>query len=533
MRKAGPLFISTLLSWCFLTFLPSGSFAGERTVSLPEALLETLNEHPGVQIERERVVQSEGELQTASGQFDWTASASVSKEQYREHFTQDQEEEGQLAALLFNRVVTESRREEISYYSVGIQKQFRNGAVLAPNLTVLDTEDLSRDIENLNRSEMGIDITIPLMRGLGEHATGAEERAARSNLSANRQLSRHNISRRILVSANNYWSCLAAVQSQDILEDMESRAEELFGLVERLVRVGEMEPAVLREAEAQLLQRKGDLQESRLRAEEARQALAVSMGYAPEDLVDAPLPEGPFPPVVNDWAFDRELSKAYIDQALNNRGDYLAARIGIETEEILMGRAENRIKPRLDLGLSVGVSGLSEEEDAGRYYKSLYHDHAGPNAFASLTFAWPIANNAAKGEYVRRRSLVNEARLTSRDLSNNIASEVLVSVERIRSASREYRLAASSVEGYRDAADHEHYKVREGLSDLGDLISAEDRYLSARARQVEVTRRYASALAEVRFVTGSLLTEEEEGYRFKVKHLMVPPVLFEPKAVKE
>jgi outer membrane protein len=533
MRRAGPVFTSVLLLWCFLSFPFSVSCAEEGKVSLSEALLETLDEHPGVQIERERVIQSEGDLQTASGRFDWTASAEVSKEQYREHFTADQEEDAQLAGLLFNRMVTDSRREEITYYSLGIQKQFRNGAVLAPNLTVLDTEDLSRDIENLNRSEMALDIIIPLMRGLGEHATGAEEKAARSNLSANRQLSRHNISGRILVSANNYWSCLAAVQSLDILKDMEKRAEDLFGLVERLVRAGEMEPAVLREAEAQLLERKGDLQESRLRAEEARQALAVSMGYAPEEMLDAPLPGGTFPPVVNDWAFDRELARAYIDQALGSRGDYLAARIGIETEEILMGRAKNRIKPRLDLGLSMGVSGLSEEESARRYYKSLYHDHAGPNVFASLTFEWPVANNAAKGEYVRRRSLVNEARLTAEDLSNNIASEVLVAVERIRSASREYRLAASSVKGYRDAADHERYKVREGLSDLGDLISAEDRYLSARARQVEVARRYASALAEVRFVTGSLLTEEEESYRFKIRHLMVPPVLFEPKAVEE
>jgi outer membrane protein TolC len=533
MRRAESVFASAFLVWVFFAFLSPFSFAEERKVSLSGALFETLDHHPGVQIQQERVTQSEGELQAASGQFDWTASAVASKEQYREHFTQDQEEEGRLAGLLFRRVVTDSRREEVTYYSMGLQKQFRSGAVLSPNLTVLDTEDLSQDIENLNRSDLALDITIPLMRGLGEHATGAEEKAARSNLSANRQLSRHNISRRILITANNYWSCLAAVQSLAILEDMEERAEELFDLVDRLVRAGEMEPAVLREAEAQLLERKGDLQESRLQTHEARQALAVSMGYAPQELVDAPLPEGPFPPVVNDWAFDQELARAYIDKALNNRGDYLAAKIGVETEEILMERAENRIKPRLDLGLSLGVSGLSEEEGADRLYKSLYHDHAGPNVFGSLTFEWPIANNAAKGEFIRRRSLVNEALLTAEDLSNNIASEVLVAVARIRSAAKEHRLAASSARGYRAAADHERYKVQEGLSDLGDLISAEDRYLSARAREVEVTRRYASALAEVRYVTGSLLSEEDEGYRLQVRRLMVPPVLFEPKAVKE
>lgn len=527
---------TTALLAVFLAFnplFPAAASGEEREISLSEAVLKTLRDNPGVQIERERVIRSEGELQAASGMFDWTATSTVSREQRRESFTRAQEKEAQMVALATGRSVTDSRREQTTAYSLGLQKQFRTGPVLAPSLSVMDIEDMSRDIENHNRSELGFDITIPLMRGLGEHATGAQEKAAYSNLTANRHLSRHNVSSRILLTANNYWNCLAAMHKLSILEETEERAVELFMLVERLVQAGEMEPAVLREAEAQLFQRRADLQGGRLLKEEARQSMALAMGYSPRELPAAPLPVGYFPVVVNDVAFDSALTLQYVDDALRDRGDYLAARAGIETEEILKARAENEIKPRLDLGLRVGISGLSEKDSDGRYFRSPYSQRAGPNAFVSLTYQWPIANNAAKGEFVRRNSLVNEARLTADELANAIASEVIVAVERIRSASKEFRLAARSARSYRDAADNELFKVRQGLSRVSDLIAIEDRYYNARAREVDVLQRYASALAEVRYATGSLLTEEDDHNRFKIDYLMTPPVLLQPNEVQD
>ena len=73
------------------------------------------------------------------------------------------------------------------------------------------------------------------------------------------------------------------------------------------------------------------------------------------------------------------------------------------------------------------------------------------------------------------------------------------------------------------ALDHLGRKVKGGEASLTDLIDMEDRYLEARISEIEALRKYAVAIAELRFVTGSLLTRESDYLRFKVSDLMTPP----------
>ena len=505
-------------------FCPSSVTAQSPTISLPDAIQKTLECNPGVEIQKEEVIQSEGALQTARGQFDWVGLGSVSREQERYHFDDSGEETGRLATLTGARYVTDSWREEQTAYSLGLKKQFREGLVLSPSLSNVDVESLVEDIEYESRADLNIEFVIPLMRGLGTEHTAAEELAAVSSLGATELLAKYNIAGRIFQTSVSYWNCLASLKNVRILEDTEKRAVEICRLVERLVQVGEMEPAAMRQAEAKLYERQADIRDSRTSFYQARQSLAVAMGYTPGELQGAPVPEGPFPPVVDTALLGDDRAGRYIDVALERRGDYQATMASIETEGILLKKAKDDTRPKLDLTFRLGASGFSEREDSTRHVRSLYHDHAGPNVFGGLTLELPIENNAAKGEWVRRRSRVRAARLEADELSNTIASDVLVSVERLRSAVKEYRLATESAEAYRDAADHEHFKVRQGTTKLNDLIDMEDNYYTARARQVEALRKYAVALADLRFATGTLLTDERRAFRFRTNSLMTVPL---------
>jgi outer membrane protein len=504
--------------------LPPSLMAEEPSISLSDAILKTLESNPGVKIEEEQVVQSEGALQTATGQFDWVGLGSASWEQERQHFDDSGEADGRFATDLGIREVTDSWREERATYSVGVRKQFRQGLVFSPSVSNVDVENFSQDIQPQSRSDLDVEFIIPLMRGLGKTHTAAEEMAASSNLDATELLSKHNISERIFMTSVSYWNCLASLKTFQILEDTERRAGEIYSLVDKLVRVGEMEPAAKRQAEAKLYERQADIRDSRSSVYQAKQRLGVAMGYTPKELPEAPLPEGTFPPVVNSELLDEERTGQYVDVAFQKRGDYLATLTNVETEEILLEKARDDIRPRLDFTFRVGVSGFNERDDSSRYYRSVYHDHAGPNVFGGLILEFPIENNAAKGEFVRQRSLVREAKLTAEELSNGIASDVLVSVERLRSAIKEYRLATESAKAYRDAADHENFKVRQGAAELNDLVDMEDRYYTARARQVEAMRKYAVALADLRFATGTLLTDEAQTFRFRMNSLMTVPL---------
>jgi len=194
------------------------------------------------------------------------------------------------------------------------------------------------------------------------------------------------------------------------------------------------------------------------------------MGYTPEELAIVPNPSGTFPRVIDIGRFEIEDAEKHIYEAMKRRGDYLPAQINIEKGGILLNKARNDAKPRLDLGLKMGYAGIDESPDEKRYYQSFSNNLTALNTYAILMLELPILNTAARGNILYRRSLLREAELALSNLSNRIASEVLVALRALRSSINEYQLAAKSESAYKKAVEFENQKYKTGTSTLSDRL---------------------------------------------------------------
>ncbi len=499
--------------------------AAERTISLEDAILKTLESNLGVKIQKEKVRQSEGALQKASGTFDWTGTGTISRELQKLPLTELQKRAAEAAAASSGGSVTDKLKGEDTALSIGVSKKSRTGITVSPTVSALDSYDNSSQYKSVNRSDVNVEIVIPLLRGLGVKNTGANELAARSNLNTSELLSKHNISKSVFSTASAYWKCLAAGKNVEILEDSEKRSFEIFKLVELLVQGGEIEPFLLNQARAKLLIRQSSLSDARLELYKSKQALAVAIGLTPQELSTAPRVEGTYPEVINPDVFETLARDKYINEALRHRADYLSSKVDINTEEILLHKAENDIKPRLDFSFRVGYAGLDESSNAHRYYEGFSNNLTGGNVFGALNLELPIENNAARGEMLRRKALVKEKAFTAAELSNNIASQVLVAMETLRRTIHEYNLSRKSTEDYRKAVIHENAKLKENETTLTSVIDIEDRYSEARVAENNAMSKYIVALAELRYVTGTVFEEDgkDEKVRFRLKSLMELP----------
>jgi len=498
----------------FFLFSPYPLLAEELFVTLPDAVIKTLEVSPGVKAEKAKVDKERGIAQKASGEFDFYTIGTISREEASTPLTQAQQEDAM--GLL------EQNEETLDTFSIGVSKKLRNGIVIIPSISALDYENNTTQQDPLNTSDYNIEIVIPLIKGLGKKNTGAEEMAAKSNLNATELLSRHNISGRVFQTISSFWKSLTAMRNLEILSDSEKRANEILNLIEIYVKGGELEPALIRQAKAKLYQSRVDLKEGELNLYTSKQALAVSMGYTPNELPKAPLPKASFPSLIDRSRLSEELAVEYVEKALDRRGDYLANQININTTEILLQKAQNGLKPQLDLNVKAGYNGLDESYNSDRYHRS-FSNNLGLNTFVGFSLSLPIQNNTAKGEFFYRSAIVEEAKLQASDLANNIASEVLSTLEALQSAIDQYELAKQSVENYKTALVYEKRKLKGGESNLTDLIDMEDRYFLARASENRAVREYAIALAKLRYVTGTLMDQGEKELRFKLKNVMTLP----------
>ena len=490
------------------------------SISLKEAVLRTIRANPSVSIQQETVVQAEGALQQASGAFDMLATTQVSTQRTRYPLDQYTERQAAQASQATGMQYPDYVQTETNSYSVGLSKLTRSGVSFSPSVSDIDVSDTSTGKVDQSSSVLNFNITVPLLRNLGRDATGANELAKESSLKSAKFTTRYNISQLINLTAANYWACLASQMSFDLTMDTQRRAQKLLDLVESLVKAGSLEPAALNQARANLLSNRVDVRGQQEKVYIARQSLAVSMGFTPLELAAAPSPVGEFPPVISPQVLESQDIQQYIGGALRQRGDYLGAQTDIETAMILLRQAENLVKPRLDLALNAGYNGLSEDTNASRYYEALGSKLRGVNYLMSLNLELPIQNNAAKGNLVQRQSQARATDMALKSMANQIASDTLVAYENLRAAVNEYQLAEQAEIAYRKAVDFENQKYKSGMSTLTAVIDVEGRYFSARTTRIEVLRKYATALANFNFVTGSLLDHLEGLEQFDLSRLL-------------
>lgn len=370
-----------------ISITPALAVAGEM-LSLPEAISKTIEVNAGIKIQAAAVDRQEGVVQAAQGEFDWYLYGTLSRERQNSALPENKQ------VILPGRTIDQTE-ETATVYGVGATKKFRSGIVVQPSLSSIDYENNTDRQDPISQSDVVLEFLIPLLQGAGAAYTRASERAAQKNLTATQALSTYNISSRIFNTAGAYWNCLAARRRSDILADTQRRTDEIFHLVEQLVSVGELEPAILSQASAERYSRRADLSEGERALEASRLQLSAAIGLPPETPDSLPLAEGDFPMAVDGQLFT-DTAADYIRQCLALRGDYLAAKQNVETEKILLEKAQNETRPRLDFTLKTGYGGLDERLNNSRYYGSLYNHVPGLNAYAGIRVELPIHNNTAR-----------------------------------------------------------------------------------------------------------------------------------------
>jgi outer membrane protein TolC len=136
---------------------------------------------------------------------------------------------------------------------------------------------------------------------------------------------------------------------------------------------------------------------------------------------------------------------------------------------------------------------------------------AGLNFSASLRFALPVPNYAARGRLAQQLALVRAAALGRDELARTIGSAVSVALQALRAAALAADSSERAVAAYEEAVANERKKLRAGLSTNIDVILTESRLTAAELQVVRTEARVAEALTRLRFASGTLVTAGASG----------------------
>lgn len=432
--------------------------------------------------------------------------------------------------------VISKRRTDTLTYDAALVKQFRNGLLLSP---YLQYDNLQNNVSRrsgqrrVNRSEFGVDLTIPLGRGRGVIATSGQELAAQIDVEASQLSLQHTVAERVLAVASAYWSMAAAQEQLGYLVRSEITSLALAGLTDSLIQADELPRAGASQPRARYAQAMAQRIQGEITLQATQQNLALIMGVGEDGIIYAPLAGDSLPSVLPESAVRNLSVRTLAASAFERRADYRASRKSIDSGKLLAEQARVNIKPRVDLSLSAFYTARDEEGSPESVYHLYTENLAGPGVAISLRMDWPFFQNEAKGTYAFRAADLRTRQEQMRLIDNGIVSGISQSWFALKLTARQLGRQTEAVSLFEQALGTERERFRLGTATLIDAIQTEERLTQARSQLVGTRLQNALALVKLRFETGTLMPHDDAGRSRVARENFVTLPVFDPAPVDD
>jgi outer membrane protein TolC len=313
-----------------------------------------------------------------------------------------------------------------------------------------------------------------------------------------------------------YWTYRARIELEKVAISSEERSRSLLESTQKLVDASEKPAADLVLLKADLADKVAAREAAALARTDARQALGRLLGLDALAIAALPEPAEALPGAIA-LPQPRLPSLATLrSEALVRRPDVRALALLLDAAQRNVEGARDLLKPRLDLSTGLAYSKASESDGRYRLFSEPGRYQSAPSVFATLSFAFPVANNQAKGLVRERAAALSQVAIQQSDLATGVATGVDFALQSMMSSAAQLDVGRSGLGLYEQAVKQEIIKQRNGISTLIDVINTETRFINARINFLQAQLAYAIAIARLRLETGTLVPTPDADDRFSL-----------------
>jgi len=210
--------------------------------------------------------------------------------------------------------------------------------------------------------------------------------------------------------------------------------------------------------------------------------------------------------------FDMKKAKTeWLDIALENRNDYRAAKLKVESSNTTLAKDEQDWYPQLDAQVGLGYNGITHGNGFDNYVNSTYKNVRGLDHSASLTFSYPIGNDAAEGQYDKDSATKMMNTVDMNETARQIKLAVQTSVAQLNGRLKIVVQAKQTMDSYRASLRSLFAKTNLANADEStNLVVLQQKLEDAIVAYVNAEADFANAIAQTRFETGILVSNAED-----------------------
>jgi outer membrane protein len=397
----------------------------------------------------------------------------------------------------------------------------------ALTVTMNNSRSASNNLRSIINPSLSSNFTVQLrqhlLQGFGPKLNTRFIRQAKNTRQITEEGFRNQVISTVSQIENIYWDLVNAYQDVKVKERSLALAQKTLADNQKQVQIGTLAPLDVVRAQSSVASAEQDLIVSRtnlqLQQLTMKNALTrdlpansqlMQVDVIPTDMVQIPAQEN-LPPV-----------EELIQQALQNRPDYIQQRIGLKNSEINLQGTRNGLLPTVDLVGFYGATSIAGNQNAGitcapgqnpnatgcllpgsipptgfgDAFTNLFNS-SGPNKGVALNVQIPLGNRSAQATAVRSQLEYRQSQLSLKAFENQVAIQVrndAFTVEqnraRVAAAQKARELAAETL-------DAEQKKYNLGASTYLNVLSDERDLAQAESNLVGAMTNYAKSRVQL------------------------------------
>jgi len=347
-----------------------------------------------------------------------------------------------------------------------------------------------------------LSVTQNLLKNFGPDVNTAPIKIARNNQAISVTQLRLQANQVITNVHNAYWNLVFAIENLEVQRRSLRLAKDLEELNKARVRAGVAAPVEVIQAEAQAAAQLQNviLAEKAVKDAEDQLKLIINIPDGERIWARSIIPaDGP--------PFDvaRVETEASIQEALEKRPEYAAAKLTLQNNDLNLRVARNQLLPSLQLQGSLGLNGLNDINNGlGSDYNRLASGDF-PSWSAALVLEYPLGNRSAKSAFVQARLSYDQSMTSLLNLKRQIVSQVREGVRRIEADIRRVEATRAARGLAEEQLRVERKRLEAGVTTTFNVLSFQRDLAAAQASEIQAITTYNQDLANLELVKGTVL----------------------------
>ncbi len=355
------------------------------------------------------------------------------------------------------------------------------------------------------RTVVTLSMTQNLLKNFGPDVNTAPIKIARNNEAISVTQFRQQANQVINNVHTAYWLLVFNIENLEVQKRSLRLARELEDLNKARVRAGVAAPVEVTQAEAQAAAQVQNVILAEKAIKDAEDQLKLILNIPDGERIWA---KTIMPADTPPFEVARVDAEASIQEALEKRPEYAAARLALQNSDLNLRVARNQLLPSLQFQGSLGLNGLNELDkglgsDYGRLTSGDFTSWS-----AALVLSYPLGNRSARSSFVQAKLSDDQARTSLLNLKRQIISQVREAVRRI-----EANIAlVESTRAARALAEEqlrvEQKRLEAGVTTTFNVLQFQRDLAAAQAFEVQAITTYNQNLANLEFVKGTILEKD-------------------------